>query len=101
MKKERLISQTMPLRYSLQELPDFIESHYKEVTKEIIDLKSELEEIEASPNTQQKKKEIQEKLFNILIGTISDSQKSKGHHFRSIQSLKAGLRELERIKKEL
>jgi len=37
--------------------------HY--FTKEIIDLKSELEEIEASPNMQQKKKEIQEKLIKI------------------------------------
>lgn len=58
--------------------------HY--FTKEIIDLKSELEEIEASPNMQQKKKEIQEKLIKIMIGTISDSQKSKGHHFKIFTS---------------
>ena len=68
----------MPSRYLLQDfqdLPDFIESHYKEVTKEIIGLKNKLEEIEAiekyyernflfelRTNTRQKKKEIQQKL---------------------------------------
>jgi len=54
----------MPLTYLLQDTPDLVESHYKEVTKEIIDLKNELEEIKATPNTQQKKKEIQGKLLN-------------------------------------
>jgi len=29
----------MPLTYLLQDTPDLVESHYKEVTKEIIDLK--------------------------------------------------------------
>jgi hypothetical protein len=64
----------MPSRYLLQDfqdLPDFIESHYKEVTKEIIGLKNKLKEIEANEKyhernvlveTQQKKKEIQQKL---------------------------------------
>ena len=99
----------MPLTYLLQDTPDLVESHYKEVTKEIIDLKNELEdllkneleEIKATPNTQQKKKEIQEKLLNILLFTISDGEKAMKHHFISIISLKAGLRELERINKEL
>ena len=85
----------------LQDLPDFIERHYKEVTKEIIDLKNELEEIKASPNTQQKKKEIQKKLLDILLLTISDGEKAKELHFRSILRLSTGLRRLERIKEEL
>jgi hypothetical protein len=91
----------MPLTYLLQDTPDLVESHYKEVTKEIIDLKNELEEIKATPNTQQKKKEIQGKLLNILIFTISDGEKAMKHHFISILRLKAGLRELERMNKEL
>jgi hypothetical protein len=85
----------------LQDLPDFIECHYKEVTKEIIDLTNELEEIKASPNTQQKKKEIQKKLLDILLLTISDGEKAKELHFRSILRLSTGLRRLERIKEEL
>jgi len=48
-----------------------------------------------------KKKEIQGKLLNILIFTISDGEKAMKHHFISILRLKAGLRELERINKEL
>ena len=36
----------MPLQ-DVQDLPDFIDSHYKEVTKEIIGLKNKLQEIEA------------------------------------------------------
>jgi len=91
----------MPLTYLLQDTPDLVESHYKEVTKEIIDLKNELEEIKATPNTQQKKKEIQKKLLDILLLTISDGEKAMKHHFISILRLKAGLRELERINKEL
>ena len=68
----------MPLQ-DVQDLPDFIDSHYKEVTKEIIGLKNKLQEIEAiekyyernflfelRTNTQQKKKEIQQKLKNTL-----------------------------------
>ncbi len=36
----------MPLQ-DVQDLPDFIDSHYKEVTKEILGLKNKLQEIEA------------------------------------------------------
>ena len=102
------------LLQDLQDLPDLIDSHYKEVTKEIIEFKNKLKEIEAiekyyernflfelRTNTQQKKKEIQGKLLNILIFTISDGEKAMKHHFISILRLKAGLRELERINKEL
>jgi hypothetical protein len=68
----------MPSRYLLQDfqdLPDFIESHYKEVTKEIIEFKNKLKEIEAIEKyyernflfelatiTRQKKRKIQQKL---------------------------------------
>ena len=97
-----------------EDLPEVIESYFKEVTKQIIGLKNKLEEIKAiekyyernflfelRTNTQQKKKEIQEKLLNILLFTISDGEKAMKHHFISILRLKAGLRELERINKEL
>ena len=46
----------MPSRYlfqdlqDLKDLPDFIESHFKEVKKEITGLKNKLEEIEAIEN---------------------------------------------------
>jgi len=69
----------MPSRYLLQDfqdLPDFIESHYKEVTKEIIGLKNKLKEIEANEKyyernflveTQQKRKKFNKNLTTFTM----------------------------------
>jgi len=69
--------------------------HY--FTKEIIDLKSELEEIEASPNMQQKKKEIQEKLIKIWSVQFLTVKNQRDIILKS--SLHFG--KLEQIKEEL
>ena len=98
----------MPSRYllqDLQDLPDFIESHYKEVTKEIIGLKNKLKEIEAiekyyernflfqlRTHTQQKKKEIQQKLNNTLANEILDFNEKVKLHSESYDKIKDSLK---------
>jgi len=57
------LANAFPIFIPIVEWKGLFALHY--FTKEIIDLKSEWEEIEASPNMQQKKKEIQEKLIKI------------------------------------
>jgi DNA repair exonuclease SbcCD ATPase subunit len=90
----------MPLQ-DVQDLPDFIDSHYKEVTKEIIGLKNKLQEIEAiekyyernflfelRTNTQQKKKEIQQKLNNTLANEILDCNEKVKLHSENYDKIK-------------
>ena len=86
----------------------------RRIKGKILFFKNKIEEIEAiekyyernflfqlRTHTQQKKKEIQKKLLDILLLTISDGEKAKELHFRSILRLSTGLRRLERIKEEL
>ncbi len=105
----------MPSRYllqDLQDLPDFIESHYKEVTKEIIGLKNKLKEIEANEkyyernflfelrtNTQQEKKEIQQKLDDFHHEILEGKLKSILHLECALKFLP--LHKLTCIKEEL
>jgi hypothetical protein len=100
----------MPSRYlfqdlqDLKDLPDFIESHFKEVKKEITGLKNKLEEIEAiekyyernflfelRTNTRQKKKEIQQKLYNILTNEIWDGTEKFDLHLKISKIIKDGV----------
>ena len=89
----------------LQDLPDFIERHYKEVTKEIIEFKNKLKEIEAiekyyernflfqlRTHTQQKKKEIQQKLNNTLANEILDFNEKVKLHSESYDKIKDSLK---------
>ena len=97
----------MPSRHllqDLQDLPDLIDSHYKEVTKEIIEFKNKLKEIEAiekyyernflfqlRTHTQQKKKEIQQKLYNILTNEILDGTEKFDLHLKISKIIKDGV----------
>jgi len=98
----------MPSRHllqDLQDLPDLIDSHYKEVTKEIIEFKNKLKEIEAiekyydrnflfqlRTHTQQKKKEIQQKLNNTLANEILDFNEKVKLHSESYDKIKDSLK---------
>jgi len=98
----------MPSRHllqDLQDLPDSIDSHYKEVTKEIIEFKNKLKEIEAiekyyernflfqlRTHTQQKKKEIQQKLNNTLANEILDFNEKVKLHSESYDKIKDSLK---------
>jgi hypothetical protein len=93
------------LLQDLQDLPDLIDSHYKEVTKEIIEFKNKLKEIEAiekyyernflfqlRTHTQQKKKEIQQKLNNTLANEILDFNEKVKLHSESYDKIKDSLK---------